>query len=812
MKHIVLDFDCTVSVIHFFKAVHMSSHPARDMLIASCGTERVDTHTRQFVAVLQAGHTVQGSTRGGHTVWSNSQTTGPLSRCVDLAVHLLGGPERVRRLSRFLERTTSSKAVVHIATHGVAREVRDLLDAAGIWRYFTYLHGRTDTLDVVLRRPDGSSSRRKDYGVDPSTTEYDGKFEFMRALAVDAPVLYADDSTDYLDEVRQHPRIWWLPGLPYEGRGLEASHLDALEAQLHRPDTWPMYPDPIETTSAVVLLPMSRTQCPQALVVLLDVSESMGYYSRMKNARKAITAVAPRYATGGVFILPWNHDEQPLIQIHHPGDEEEVAHQLQDAIVVSGGTSYRAAARSLVMNASTIVDRLAARADVTVLFVTDSTNANDENVNLDHVVDTVRGQLGERVRSLTLSGINVYGQFYGESAYSRVEAVFSSFRPGHAADETWCTIRSTADVDTRIRAILGATTVVVGVEVVGPTAPGVTVRVSGGSGATTAAGLLPLQETMVDRAYLILVVSRPLQSGTPPTELTLRVSLPAPTTYRLKLQSHIRLAHREPYMQRMFQSVRTNVMESVEEDLTREGSGFGVDPRYADRVLAPAFRALEQEHADLMESLHLHATDQRTQYMFRRWSDVLVRTRGQIEVKHDSLRIPVVAAPADSAALRHRIAALRHQRVRLQCRTPEVVAHRVDPVVVASVYIRHRRGDRPAPYPSVQLGTLDRELAQLEQQLARAEEEESALPQLPVHAALPTHRYIARRYLSSAHRRRRVMDFSRYTRVQGECDICYSGPVNLYIYACCSKTICGDCGVNLTDRCPFCRASPATFV
>jgi hypothetical protein len=80
------------------------------------------------------------------------------------------------------------------------------------------------------------------------------------------------------------------------------------------------------------------------------------------------------------------------------------------------------------------------------------------------------------------------------------------------------------------------------------------------------------------------------------------------------------------------------------------------------------------------------------------------------------------------------------------------------------------------------------------------------------------HRYVPRRYMARTHRRadirpHMIVDFSKFRRTEGECQLCLQDSMSLYTYACCNgASVCGPCANKWDDRCPFCRAQDISFV
>lgn len=125
---------------------------------------------------------------------------------------------------------------------------------------------------------------------------------------------------------------------------------------------------------------------------------------------------------------------------------------------------------------------------------------------------------------------------------------------------------------------------------------------------------------------------------------------------------------------------------------------------------------------------------------------------------------------------------------------------------------------RPVPEPS----SLDTHRVVLERQLqhwtnllelTQREEDRSQDP-----SRVTEHPYVPRRYMARTHRRvdirpQMFVDFSRFRRTQGECQLCLQDSMSLYTYACCNGTsVCGSCANKWDDRCPFCRAQDISFV
>jgi hypothetical protein len=531
--------------------------------------------------------------------------------------------------------------------------------------------------------------------------------------------------------------------------------------------------------------------------VLLDVSGSMDDHERIVQARKAIVAVAARYARGGVFILPWENEFRDMVHIRQPEDEEEVQRQLDKEVRPGGGTNYHAAADSLIINAPTIVDKLpnAISTDVTVMFITDadtrnSTHDNPEPLNFDTVMENVKRDIGGRVHSLTLCGLNVYGASNGQ-----VDRIFQSFRTPGLSYENWRTIRNVADIDKSIRATLGARPVKVAAKLIRADQPDVTMRVTGGDELPISLGQT-LRETLTDRQHLVLAISRPAGTS-PPTSVTISVSVPVQTTYTLVLTPAVRLEHQKVYVQRMFQSIRTNVIPRMSTDLRQPATGFGASDQYIDTVLHPALEAVKEEHEELRNTVNIPS-----EHISERWTEILHDLRNTLTSDHRRR-----LQQSEPAKLRMDLEAAR---ARLRGAT-EAMKPRVAPAVVTATYkIRPRRP------PAAVVADTTAQVEALQARLtAILERDALAAPNTGDLAAPNTgdpaagaHRYVRHRYFNRRRRRpgSRVVDLSSYQREIGDCLICAEEKVNLYTLKCCQEKqkICGTCGV-YDQVCPYCR-------
>ena len=789
----------------------------REQLLATIPPVKMDSDSLEMLKQMHSGAIVGGVLHESKSRWVNGkkpeQVTKPLWDCPDLLKHMMGGQKRIEMFRSFLKRITNKQVLVHISTHGYVNEVDQILTKLGLRGFFTYLHGMDDAHTNYIVVGGGHPGAVQTYRID--SNELDGdKYAFIKGL-IGTLVVYADDSDDCLVDIQGDPRIWWLPGLLKESGGLSKEHLSQIEEKLEKGPRSPvimshLYVDPVDDTSSIAFLPLHATESnPRALIIALDVSGSMEYERRLTNAMGAIAAIAPRYAMGGVFVLPWSDGTLPMITIEHPGDEEEVLAQLKRQLCPDGGTNYSAAVQTILFHSGQIVDTLSTpgTTDITLCFITDSTVANSDKINFDLVTDDLRQQVGNRVRSISLVGINVFGAFGhdGDEKYLAAKSLFQSFRhPAHHTNDRWCTIHTTDEIDTTLRVLLGASKIDLRIDLL-EGEEGTSMRISGVSGdpVRLGGGTTVLQASIADRQFLCLIFSRSLPFRAP-IEVTIQMDVGTDDsrTFRLQIHTDIPAEIRGPYIQRMYQAVRTNTMETVSLELRRPENGFGRSPDYVNNFILPTFRTLREEHAILMTKVGIRADDPSTSSIYTKWSQLLDQHQTRLQIDHTEARVSSMVHPFDP------LRAETRRRFLIQTRDTIAVGpeQKSEPIPatekpVRSVY-RSRRPRNVAPDPVVQIDQLNQEINTLSLQIT----EHQKILQT---GRIAPHQYLPRRYLASRTLRpQHAVDLRTFARERGECHICTREFVNLYSYVCCIGKVCGACGVDLLDTCPFCRASP----
>jgi hypothetical protein len=173
LQHLVLDFDCTLSVYHVFKSQRESKgNDARRSCVQSLKRTDMstwDSASQRFASLLCNHNKILGMTRT-HGQWADSQQTAALHQCPDLVTHMFGGKKRIQQLRAFLQELRDNRIIVHISTHGYVHEVHDLLETVGLRPLFAYIHGLDDTYERFVVTPEEPK-----YGIDPNLL-YDSGF------------------------------------------------------------------------------------------------------------------------------------------------------------------------------------------------------------------------------------------------------------------------------------------------------------------------------------------------------------------------------------------------------------------------------------------------------------------------------------------------------------------------------------------------------------------------------------------------------------------------------------------------------------
>ena len=584
-------------------------------------------------------------------------------------------------------------------------------------------------------------------------------------------------------------------------------HLETIRTALAEPVVYPLYSDPSQhgaTVSFVPFVPYDETIRHHALVVLLDVSGSMNYLSRLVQARSAIAAIAPRYVSGGVFLLPWNTRPLPMIQIMHANDEDEVTKQLQ-SLQASGGTVYTAAVLSLVTNFPKILStfHITDSTEVTVGFITDSTDPNSDTICFDEVISSLRQDIGhygygERVVGLKLVGINIAGVI-------GMQSTFNSFRLTGSDLTNWITIHDSKEIETTMRQQLGVAQVEVSLtfEAVVPDYSGTSLRLSGVDMTELTTGQTWTGQRPASQQLCVVISHEAKVSYRRPTDVRFVMRIQSvETQIRLMARTQVLEDDRPAFIQRLYQTIRTKVLPTFMNDVMSSETGFGQNPAFEQEYLLRAIGELKLEYNQIMREFGITEEDETTRYTFTQWQMMLDQLHQQVRTRHEQqLYLPNIVTN-DRERLETAIRSVEEQRSMFGVVVAAVQTEEQDPV--QSVYRKRK------PKPRFSVASLDAELQRLHSELAETAQRETNLLE---RGELGGHRYVARRYLGTiGHSDTVIEDMQRFTRTRGECIICGFDDVSLYTLSCCRARVCGSCGVNVKHSCPFCRRINVTFV
>ena len=202
-KHIVFDFDCTLTAKHWWKGLYMRQFSRNSILAPTLSQEE-----RKFLQDIDSYEFV-------------AHQSPMFSKLGALLQHTWGSSARLQQVRALLQELKSSNAMISISTNGQVNEVMGVLNASGISTgIFSYIHGYDD-------------GRESKIAYDVSNGTYvsfstHSKEEFIRKVCdptnIDNCIYVDDDSSEYANVAALCRTV----PLEKESTGLTADHIDLI--------------------------------------------------------------------------------------------------------------------------------------------------------------------------------------------------------------------------------------------------------------------------------------------------------------------------------------------------------------------------------------------------------------------------------------------------------------------------------------------------------------------------------------------------------------------------------------------------------
>ncbi len=211
-RHIVFDFDCTLTAAHLYHTMHSGS-VYLEQLKASISLNWDNRSMRVVTRILQSD-AKWGADEGGEF----GHIPGLLNEVPHFTNYIFGGPERIQKIRACLEYLRSTGAHLHISTKGIISDVIDMLRNARLIDVFSYIDGMDDTYESKRLYFVGKGfmtdlktfyARDGDLSGLRNPSMFESKPAFIKHFlnSKSNEVIYLDDDQEYYQEVSSLSRV-----------------------------------------------------------------------------------------------------------------------------------------------------------------------------------------------------------------------------------------------------------------------------------------------------------------------------------------------------------------------------------------------------------------------------------------------------------------------------------------------------------------------------------------------------------------------------------------------------------------------------